>query len=230
MPPYSSLDRKVRRILQTLGVVATRVNRILSHTRGNRVLDVGCAAVAPEPGSSHWLHGRLREKFHHVVGIDINGQNVQALSSMGFRDLHLGNAETFALPQKFDTIVAGELIEHLSNPGLFLDRVREHLAPEGRLVVTTPNAFSLLYVLYALLKFPRTCPNPEHTCWFCPQTFQELVRRSGFRAIHWELIEDYRTEKQRLPYRAFAKLVSWSRWFLPERLRCNTMLFVLELI
>ncbi len=209
-------------------LVATRVIKILSHIRGPWVLDVGCAAAVPEVGSHYWLHGQLREKFPNVVGIDISEKNIETLRSVGFRDVFVANAETFSLSQKFDTIVAGELIEHLSNPELFLARSREHLAPGGRLVITTPNVFSLLYFLYAFLKFPKTCSNPEHTCWFCPQTLQELSRRAGFRTVHWEYVADYRTEGQRLRYRTFASLTSWLPRLLPDRLRCNTILFVLE--
>lgn len=42
----------------------------------------------------------------------------------------------------FELIIAGELIEHLNNPGLFLERAKFHLVENGRILITTPNITS----------------------------------------------------------------------------------------
>ncbi len=206
----------------------TRADAILQWVKGPNVLDVGCAGHAVEPGSTYWLHGRLRAAFAQVVGIDSSAEHTALLRTLGYPNIHLQDAETFNLPERFDTIVAGELIEHLANPGLFLIRAREHLAPAGRVVLTTPYPFSLLYTLYALVKFPRTCQNPQHTCWFCPRTLTELATRARLRVVHFDLIEDYRSENPSLAYRVFVRLIRWTRPLVPGRLRKNGMLFVLE--
>ncbi|MEM3088919.1 MAG: class I SAM-dependent methyltransferase [Candidatus Bathyarchaeia archaeon] len=208
--------------------MSIRTEQIIKYVKGPCVLDVGCTGHIVEPNSPYWVHGQLCKYFPNVVGIDISADNIEHLKSWGYENVHVASAEKFTLNQKFDTIVAGELIEHLSNPGLFLERAREHLAPDGRIVITTPYPFSLLYSLYAFFKFPRTCQNLEHTCWFCPQTIREITSRLGLRVVHWDLIEDYRPDDPSLRYRIFVKFISLCRWFLPKRLRCNTMVFVLE--
>src|SRR5207249_3561087 len=142
--------------------------------------------------------------------------------------IHLQSAEEFQLTERFDTIVAGELIEHLANPGRFLDCARQHLADGGRVVLSTPYPFSLHYMLYAFYKYPKTCQNPEHACWFCPQTMKVLGERHGFRVRWFELIEDYYPFTPSLRYRAFIRLVRVFGPVLPDRLKRNTMLFVLE--
>jgi 2-polyprenyl-3-methyl-5-hydroxy-6-metoxy-1,4-benzoquinol methylase len=43
----------------------------------------------------------------------------------------------------FDVVVAGDIIEHLSNPGLMLDGIRSRLATNGRVIISTPNAFGV---------------------------------------------------------------------------------------
>ena len=209
-------------------VVPSRAAQIVPYVKGPWVLDVGCVGHVPEPHSPSWLHGVLRNRFPHVVGIDIEETHVRKLQALGYQDIHLQSAENFSLPQKFNTIVAGELIEHLASPGLFLERVKAHLAPGGSAIITTPYPFSLLYALYAFMKFPRTCQNLEHTCWFCPRTLEALAQRIGLRTAQWKLIEDYRFDVPDLPYRAFVKSIAAFRWVIPERLRCNTMLFILE--
>lgn len=202
---------------------------ILQWVKGPDVLDVGCAGHVPEPDSPYWVHGGLRDRFQTVVGIDINEKKVRMLRDLGYEDIHLASAEEFQLDRRFDSIVAGELIKHLSNPGLFLQRCREHLKPHGRVILTTPYPFSLLYVLYAIFKFPKTCENTEHACWFCLKTLMELANRHGFKVVHWNLIEDYRLDSPSLRYRIFVRFISLMRRLIPKRLRNNTMIFVLEL-
>ena len=205
-----------------------RVQKLLSHVTGPDVLDIGCAGHLPKPGSPYWLHGKLREKFPNIVGVDLNEVNVEVLKKQGFRDLYVASAESFELGKKFDTIVSGELIEHLSNPGLFLLQCKKHIKPDGRIVLSTPYVFSLFSFIYAFLKFPDTCENKEHAVWFCPRTLTELSNRSGFDVIHWELIEDYELDNPSIPYKIFAGLmVTVGRILIPGKLRKNAMVFVL---
>jgi SAM-dependent methyltransferase len=179
-------------------------------------------------GSPQWLHGRLREKFPSVSGIDISEENVAILRANGFDNIYVQSAESFQIAEKFDTIVAGEVIEHLANPGLFLRRACAHLKPGGRLVLTTPNAFSLLFISYALFKYPKTCENLQHTCWFCPQTMKELVGRYGFKIEHFELFDDYSPDSSSWRYRLFVSLRLYFGFVLPKLLAKSGMLVVLS--
>jgi len=203
-----------------------RADEILKWVKGPKVLDVGCTSHTVELNSPYWLHGRLRQKYASVTGIDISEENVALLRKHGVTDLQVQSAESFEVPEKFDTIVAGELIEHLANPGLFLQQAHRHLNKDGIVVLSTPNAFSLAYFLYAFLKFPKTCENSQHACWFCRQTMTELAERSGYKVLHFELIDDYRPDVPSFLYRQFARLMELASPVLPKRLR-KTMLFVL---
>lgn len=205
----------------------SRTSELLKWVKGPKVLDVGCTSHTVEVSSPYWLHGQLRERFPDVVGIDISSENIEALRRVGFRNLYVQSAETFDLPEKFDTIVAGELIEHLANPGLFLDRARQHLNGHGRLVLTTPNPFSIAYSLYAFLKFPRTCQNPQHTCWFCPRTMTALAERYGLVVDYVDLMGDYRSDESSLAYRQFGRLMRLLSPIIPKRVK-KTMLFILS--
>jgi SAM-dependent methyltransferase len=204
-----------------------RTDAILKWVKGPEVLDVGCTGHFVNIGSPQWLHGRLREKFPSVSGIDISEANAAILRENGFDKIYVQSAESFQLSDKFDTIVAGELIEHLANPGLFLQQARAHLKPGGRLVLTTPNAFSLLFISYALLKYPKTCQNLQHTCWFCPQTMKELVERNGFKIEHFELFDDYPPDSPSWRYRLFVAVRGWFGFLLPKLLAKNGMFLVL---
>jgi 2-polyprenyl-3-methyl-5-hydroxy-6-metoxy-1,4-benzoquinol methylase len=206
----------------------TREDMILEWAKGPNVLDVGCTDHIVREDSVYWLHQNLRQRFPHVVGIDISEENLERMRALGYENLYRMDAEQFSLAEKYDTIVAGELIEHLSNPGLFLDRVLMHLKPGGRLIITTPYVFSLLYIVYSNLKYPKTCENAEHTHWLCVETMRKLAARHGFRELFFELVMDYRLDNPSWKYVAFARIMILSRHMIHKRLRNNVMFFVFE--
>lgn len=173
------------------------------------------------------MHGRIVERFPTAWGIDIDAPNIRTLTDQGYPNLHVASAEDFTLPQRFDTVVAGELVEHLGNPQNFFSQAAKHLKPGGKIVISTPYPFSLLYSLYALTKFPQTCFNPEHTLWMCPRTLSELARRAGLRVLSLRLVEDYTTEKGSQAYKALRAFIRFTHWALPNRLTGNHMLAVL---
>lgn len=121
--------------------VKDRIEWIVEHIRGKDVLDIGCVGESYTCGHSRWLHGILRKYARFVMGIDNNFDGVMRLREKGYNCV-FANAENFSLPYKFDVVVASEVIEHLCNPGLFLDCVKRHLRPNGYLILTTPNARS----------------------------------------------------------------------------------------
>lgn len=207
----------------------TRNEHILKFVVGPKVLDIGCSDHLLRINSPYWLHGQLLKKFPSLVGIDLNSENIQKMRDLGFENLTVASAEDFSLNSKFNTIVAGELIEHLSNPGMFFQRCKEHLETDGRLVISTPYPFALLNVNYAFLKYPNTCQNDEHTMWFCPKTLIELASRYGFYASHWELIEDYEFDNKSKIYLIFARFMTTLGCIIfPAHLRKNNMLFIFE--
>ena len=209
----------------------SRIDQVLHETKGPSVLNLGCTGGLEEmdvafqhPG---WLHGRLASEFEDLWGLDISERKVTDMLNRGFKNLHVGDAQDFELFRQFDTIVAGELIEHLPCPGSFLAASRRHLRPGGRMVVTTPNASGLANVLYAWLKFPRTVANPEHTMWFCPATLTRLAGMSGFRVCHWSLTTDYTGDTTGL-YGLFLRLHRTIGPLIPYRLRGNAIVMVME--
>ena len=86
------------------------------------------------------------------------------LKAMGYPNLHAGDAQTFRISAMFDTIVAGEVIEHLENPAQFLARAHEHLKPDGRLVLTTPYAFDFSTACTPCCDFLGRVSTPNTRC------------------------------------------------------------------
>jgi SAM-dependent methyltransferase len=163
---------------------------ILPHIKDKEILDVGCIQhnLKRKNKERIWVHDFLRENAKNVKGIDIIKKDIQKLKNQGY-DIYYKNAENFKFNKNFDVIFAGELIEHLSNPGLFLKQCRKHLRENGLLILTTPNAFSMNRLLGGLLLFTNDVKvNPEHTVWFSPKVIKELLGRYKFKVIKIDFV------------------------------------------
>ncbi|HPD13476.1 MAG TPA: class I SAM-dependent methyltransferase [Planctomycetota bacterium] len=167
----------------------TRESIVAETIRGKNVLDVGCIGRdADREANPAWLHHIVRKHARRVIGLDKDERGVQALCRKGYSILH-GDAEMVTLGEEFDCIVAGEVIEHLSNPGLFLRNMKRHLVPGGALILTTPNAFYPKLV-WEVLRYGRVSLNHEHTCWYCPGTLRHLLSREGFTEVAMHYVTD----------------------------------------
>ncbi len=174
------------------------------HIQGKSVLDVGCVEHSTDNIDKVriWVHGFLKQHAARLLGIDILEQDIQELKKRGY-DVEVQNAESFQVDDRFEVVFAGELIEHLSNPGAFLDRCREALAADGRLLLTTPNAFALSRLLRSLLGLHNDPPaNEEHTAWYSPKVLATLLARHGFE-IERITYADYPHRKPRYRDRLF---------------------------
>ncbi len=178
------------------------------------VLDIGCAS---RYGRADWLHGLLAKDAGDLVGIDMNAKIVGELEAAGY-NVRLADAQDFDLGRQFDVVFAGELIEHLDNVHGFLSSVRRHLAPGGRLVLTTPNAFYVGNFVYRLGGHARV--HPQHTAWYCESTLRRVLSVNGFPRTDLRYIG----HASRTPAR---KLASFTfRHVLPDHLAYATMVAV----
>ncbi len=147
--------------------------------RPERVLDVGCA--------TGYLARRLKERGATVVGVDLDERAV-AQARPFCESVHVGDVETMELPfepASFDTIVCGDLIEHLRDPRAVLARLRPFLRPGGRLVLSTPNIANWamrLGLLFGRFRYTEWgILDRTHTHLFTRKTLIECLEAAGYR-------------------------------------------------
>lgn len=156
-----------------------RIQRICTHVEGPTVLDLGAVQHDLEKTENDdWLHAHLVERFDTVVGVDMLADEVEALRDRGYQ-MRRADATDMSLDVTADTVVAGELIEHVDNPGGLVASARDHLRPGGRLVITTPNPWAVVHL--RRLFTGKHHVNEEHVAWFGPIVLEQLLERYGFR-------------------------------------------------
>lgn len=140
--------------------------------RGKKVLDVGCR------------DGTLTKYFtdgNDVLGADIDEIALSvAKSNLGIRVIHIDlNGDWRELKdEKFDVIVAGEVLEHLYYPEEVIKKVIRHLNPGGKFVGSVPNAFSIKNRLRYLFGTKRYTPlsDPTHINQFHIVDLRSILR------------------------------------------------------
>lgn len=126
------------------GLHMALASQLPSGRPGRSVLDIGC-------GNGAWLERLASMGYRDLWGID---QICPVVRTEGMRfvtaDLDAGLPDLGS--QRFGLITAIEVVEHLANPGHLFQLVEQHLEPEGRFLMTTPNVQSVVARLRFLLK------------------------------------------------------------------------------
>jgi hypothetical protein len=149
--------------------VVDRVKFLVDSADGKVILHLGASGP---------LHQALLKASPKVYGLDkVGGPGVVACD---FDDFHT------AIPVYPDVnlIIAGEILEHLSNPGWLLARLRRAY-PSTRLVVTVPNAFTAAGA--ASIRQGIENVNIDHVAWYSYTTLTTLLKREGWipEAFAW---------------------------------------------
>ncbi|MDT8441698.1 MAG: methyltransferase domain-containing protein [Desulfuromonadales bacterium] len=201
--------------------VIDKNNLIVNLCQGKKVLDLGCIdhsfETANELGDS-WLHKRIKGVARELVGIDILSEDIGELRKAGY-DIREENVENFFLNETFETIVAGDLIEHLSNIGLFLESVRKHMTDDTLFIVTTPNPFSFEQMMKAVFN-NKVSVNDQHTVWLNPHVCWELFTRASLRIVGFYWVDTRFKVKVRKRYIG-AWLNRLSEWVMLRKLLCR---------
>jgi SAM-dependent methyltransferase len=162
-----------------------RHEALLEAARARRVVHVGFVdeLVERKVAGDVWLHARLAAVAAELVGLDVSERGVAWAREQGFEAHRVdcrSEEEVRALGlEPFEVVVAGEVLEHLDAPGPFLRAMRVLAAPDGLLLVTTPNAYRLLNFLAPLSG--RELVHPDHTLWSSPRTLRTLLEGAGWR-------------------------------------------------
>ncbi|MDB5266915.1 MAG: hypothetical protein JWN89_730 [Parcubacteria group bacterium] len=179
--PYNDVDPK--KIRTGFKPELTERERFHNWLRGNhrihymlppgtgRVLDVGC-------GDGRSLL-QLEALGYEACGIEAD-ENIRRIKDELRLDIYIGTIEDYpSLPEKFDIIIANQLVEHIVDLESFMNAARKLLTPGGTIIISTPNAGSLQRKL-----FGRAWVNwhiPYHQQIFTKGSLQILLQKHEFK-------------------------------------------------
>ena len=127
-----------------------REDVIIPLVKNKNVLDCGGIdhwAMLLKQRQGVWLHEVIARHAKSVVGIDILETAVEEVAKQGKYTFMVANVENLPFHNEFDVIIAGEIVEHIYNMGLFLDSAWRSLNGDGILVITTPNYHAISKVI-----------------------------------------------------------------------------------
>lgn len=171
------------------------------------VLDVGFWGQAKRNDENNWPHKMLKEQASEVYGIDII-YDEEFLPASERKFYKKAAAEDFSFDLKFDKIFAGDLIEHLVNPGLFLDNARRNIKTDGELIMTTPNTFNL-FVMAGKLTRPEPPINSDHTFYFNRRTIERLLDKCGWKVESFGFMYTLENDHKQSIKKHFLNLIYW---------------------
>lgn len=151
---------------------------------GKTAIDVGCGAgLLAEP---------LARMGAKVTGLDASPQVIEVArrhsSAVGL-EIDYRAGDVHQLEGKFDLITCMEVIEHVAEPSQFVKALAKRLAPEGLLIMSTPNATGLSKLLMITLaeglgQIPRG--THDFNKFIAPERIKPLLIDAGLKCVDVE--------------------------------------------
>lgn len=139
---------------------------------GNRILDIGCFNGA--------LLQYLGEKWR-CFGVEPSTAAAQLARSRGI-DIIADTLESIpAATEKFDVVMAIDVVEHVIDPATFFQQVAQWLRPGGIFMLATGDTDALAWRWQGGAYWYSSLP--EHVSFYNRRSLQELGRLNGLDSI-----------------------------------------------
>lgn len=156
-------------------------NKIIAQVEPeSRVLDIGCGA------------GDLGKRLACELGCFVVGMEVcaeaAAIAKNGLERVIVGDISDESVWNQveglFDYVIMADALEHLVSPDALLQRIKNFLAPNGRLIISFPNVahWSIrLNLLFGRWDYqPRGIMDDTHLRFYTRSAFVELMKKNGY--------------------------------------------------
>lgn len=156
------------------------------------VLDVGFWGQGVDHRQSNWVHGLIKARAKDVYGVDTEFDEDAVMPRDHYQK---ATAEHSHFDTRFDIIFCGDVIEHLPNPGTFLEACKGMLSPRGKIILTTPNCFNLFNLFEKLSKVEPTV-NHDHVAYYNSKTLNRLLEKVGYESVDVSYLYTLETRHQ----------------------------------
>lgn len=167
--PAEYVEKQLHRVPSV--PVIDRLKYLTEQATGKVVLDIGASGPAIK---------ELKKAAKEYHGLDRQQADVYQKSVANFYEVDIEAVDSLPEIDGLELVIAGEVLEHLSNAGRCLDLLRAYSEP---VIITVPNAHSLNSLNY--LKKGIENVNKEHVAWYSYHTLKVLIERHGYKLIEW---------------------------------------------
>lgn len=169
---YESPPRR-EQYRQDLDEARIRVRRILHLVNsGTRLLEIGS-------GSGAFLDS-IRPYVSQVVGIEPDVNYRQSICSELQIDVRSSLDQCDGQP--FDVVTVFHVLEHITEPVVFLRSIHRVMADEGVLLLEVPNVDDALVSVYRIPAYMGFYFQKAHLYYFSSATLLEALKQAGFSA------------------------------------------------
>jgi SAM-dependent methyltransferase len=139
---------------------------------GSVILDVGCAVGG-------LMKAFISAGYEQVYGISISSSEVECCIKQGLSATVCDVAHPL-LQEHFDLVTLSHVLEHVSDPLIFLQNLRHWIKPTGIAYIEVPNA------LHYATHFTSVCQgfNSEHINHFDLSCLKLIMEKAGFSCSH----------------------------------------------
>lgn len=167
-------------------IIKDRHDYIKEICKWKKVLHVWCIWNSYKSNSKYepWLHKEICMSSKECVWVDLYKERINEAEKLSWSKIFYWNAQDFDLWDKFDVIVAWEIIEHLDNFVSFFDTLKKHSNDDTIIVLTTPNVFNFSSLIRILLTW-KPIFDKDHVVYFDEFTLWQMLKR------HWFIIDKF---------------------------------------
>lgn len=158
---------------QRLKIMANLVNK------KHKVLDLGC-------GTGDFLR-LIKKNNNQIEGLEISKKVASIGIKRGLKIKIADLSKKFPYSKNtFDTITAGEIIEHIYDTDFFLEEIKRILKPNGNVIISTPNIATLgrrIMLLFGINPLIETSLQNAsgHIRYFTKKSLQQLLEKHSFK-------------------------------------------------
>ncbi len=154
------------------GFAAQRLERLRDAVPALRsVLDAGCGYG--------FFANYVRQAGVRVAGMDIVEECVDYARSTFGLDVTWCEFGLYETANRFDAIVACDVLEHVDDPASFLTKCRKLLNDGGVVYLQVPN------VVVGTIPAGGSYNWPFHVWQFTPETLRKLLENNGYEIVNW---------------------------------------------
>lgn len=182
---YTKGEKKHFTSFLAKGTTTSEMKEILKEIlwKNKLVLDVGC-------GTGLFAYMVAKKGAKKVVGIDYSNEAIKiARESHRHQNLQYSNIDVKSIKEKYDVIVSIGTLEHMDDPLKILKIMKSHLAPNGKIIITSPNWTNprgyILMTLFLLFNSPITLADLHYQT---PIDFQNYANKLKMN-LKWKTID-----------------------------------------